>query len=173
MSVLPVPPLGPRTVIISPSARRGTLPRRRASAFSSANAELRCRLRQRDQVVCAGLERLLEETVRRAAVEHHDRPSVRWAVAAEISWSASSCACAAADDHQVGRLLEPAAGASRASSSDTGANRRAGRQRLPERLGVEAVLERDEDPQPLDAHLRPPTDRRTFTGGHRATRSRP
>ena len=35
--VFPVPPFGPSTVIIAPSAAPPTEPRRRASAFSSAN----------------------------------------------------------------------------------------------------------------------------------------
>ena len=66
--------LGPEHGDHRPLDAAAAVPRRRASAFSKREAELAGRLRQRDEVVRAGLEGPLEEAVRRAVVEHHDRP---------------------------------------------------------------------------------------------------
>ena len=131
---------------------RAAAPRQR---LLEREAELARRLRQRDEVVRAGLERPLEEAVRRAVVENDDRPVGPLRVRRRDHLERLVVRLRAADDDEIGAVLELAAGAAGVGERHR-AKRRADRQRLPDRVEAEVALERRVDVKAAGVHGRPP-----------------
>ena len=87
VSVLPVPPFGPRMQTSARSAGRGPVPALLpGEQLVDLEADLLRGRREHDDVVCAGLERAPEEAVRRPVTQdHHVQVGVLRATASRSS----------------------------------------------------------------------------------------
>ncbi len=126
--------------------------------------ELARRLRQRHEVVRAGLERPLEKAVRRTVVQHDDGPVGPLGVRGADHLERLLVRLGAADDDEIRALLDLAAGAADVRQLHR-SERRAGRQSLSDCLQTEVRLQCRVDVEAPAVHGRPPTERRICTGG--------